>query len=78
MPTRLVRVSPCPCTLCPTVQSLAARPDCERIHIDGRRTDAGFWQWTVDVVTENRDGHAYTPDLPCAVQSAASQLGDIP
>jgi hypothetical protein len=67
-------VTPCPCTLCPTVTALAARPDCERIRIDGRRTDTGLWQWTVDVVTDDRDAHAYTPDLSSAMQTAAVQL----
>lgn len=74
----MVTAGMCPCTLCPTVTAMARQPDCERIRIDGRRTGSGLWQWTVDVITDDRDAHANTPDLSASLQIATQQLTSDP
>ena len=63
-----------PCRICPGLLALSERHDCERIVISGRRTDAGPWAWTVDVITQDLDGHASESSLDNAMQIAAEQI----
>lgn len=63
-----------PCTLCPGMTALAKLDKCERIIIDGRRIGPDKWKWTVDVITETRDGHAHTEQLDEAIFAAVSQI----
>ena len=63
-----------PCEICPGLLALSDRRDCERIVISGRRTDAGPWEWTVDVITQDLDGHAHRDNLEAALNQAAEQI----
>ena len=63
-----------PCEICPGLLAIASRSDCERIVISGRRTYAGPWEWTVDVITQDKDGHAHQDNLEAALNQAAEQL----